>query len=268
MSAPDPTSPVENSLNEPSVLGRLGVLLGVFGLSRPYLTVTDVAELLKVSDATAYRYLGELCQIGLLAKHVNGYSLGPKIIELEYIIRQFDPVLGKEEETFRTLARSSGCHVLFCNYYGDTIVNVHHEKTEQPLPLTFTKGRSMPLFRGSQARILLAYMERRRLKKLFDSHCEDDDVRRIGLDWKAFNSEMRKVRSEGYYISREELDQTVTGIAVPVFEEQRILGSLVLAFSSAIPPVLPENVLIAMARVTADAMTKRIASQQKMPFRD
>lgn len=251
------------SLSEPSVLGRLGLLLGAFSLTRPYMTVTDAADLLKVSDATTYRYLSELCQIGLLAKHVLGYSLGPKIIELEYIIRQFDPVLGKEEETFQTLARSSGCHVLFCNYYGDTIVNVHHEKTEQPLALTFTKGRSMPLFRGSQARILLAYMERRRLKKLFDSHCEEDDVRRIALDWKAFNSEMRKVRNAGYYISRAELDQKVTGIAVPVFEEQRILGSLVLAFSSDAPPVLPENVLIAMARATADTITKRIASQQK-----
>lgn len=258
---PNATRP--KGLNDPSVLARLGVLLGIFGLNRPYLTVSDVAGLLKASDATAYRYLGELCQIGLLARHAHRYSLGPKVIELEYIMRQFDPVLGKEEETFRTLARSSSCHVLFCNYYGDTIVNVHHEKAEEPLNLTFTKGRSMPLFRGSQARILLANMERRRLKRLFETHIGDEDLLRIGRDWKAFSAEMRKVRNDGYYISRGELDPTTTGIAVPVFEEERILGSLVLAFSSLRPPVLPETVLIAMARATADAMTERIGQQFK-----
>jgi DNA-binding IclR family transcriptional regulator len=252
---------LEKNMSDPSVLGRLGALLEAYAMDRPRLTVADAGDLLKVSEATAYRYLGDLCQIGLLARHAQGYALGPKIIELEYILRQFDPVLGKEEETFRTLARSTNCHVLFCNFYGDTIINVHHEKADEPISLTFIKGRPMPLFRGSQAHILLAYMDRRRLKRLFEKHFEDEDLQRIGADWDSFNTAMRRIRKDGYYISRGELDPTTTGIAVPVLEDARIIGSLVLAFPSDKPAMLPESVLIAMVRATAEAMTERINRQ-------
>ena len=43
-----------------SVLGRMALVLNAFSVARPALTVEDVAHLLGASEATAYRYLGEL----------------------------------------------------------------------------------------------------------------------------------------------------------------------------------------------------------------
>jgi DNA-binding IclR family transcriptional regulator len=148
-----------------SVLSRMSALLNSFSISKPALTVAEAAGLIGASEATAYRYLGELCHAGLLAKRTGSYVLGPKIIELEYITQTCDPIMRAGEKVMRDLADTLGCHVLLCNIYHETIVNVFHAVGRDPLPLTFTKGRPMPLFRGSQARAILAFLERRRLRR-------------------------------------------------------------------------------------------------------
>jgi len=234
-----------------SVLSRMATLLNAFSIARPALTVEEAAGLIGASEATAYRYLGELCQAGLLARRTGAYVLGPKIIELEYITQTCDPIMRAGEKLMRDLADTVGCNVLLCNIYNETIVNVFHAVGREPLSLTFTKGRPMPLFRGSQARAILAFLERRRLRRIFDRHRDDPELQRIAADWTAFKALMRETRRRGYYISRGELDADVAGIAAPVFDpDGTVLGSLVLAYPSPHPPPISDEVL---ARIVVEA---------------
>src|SRR5919202_6771886 len=114
------------TVSEPSVLKRTAGILNLFSEERPAITVDEVGEAIGVSPATAYRYVGELCGIGLLSRVSGRYVLGPKIIELEYLIRSYDPVIKAGEEIMTGLANMTGCHVLLCNIYNETIVNVFH----------------------------------------------------------------------------------------------------------------------------------------------
>jgi hypothetical protein len=147
--------------------------------SRRALTVEEVAQIIGASEATAYRYLGELCESGLLSRRTGLYVLGPKVIELEFIIRSCDPIMHASEDVLRRLAETTGCNVLLCNIYNETIVNVFHAFGREPLDLIFTKGRPMPLFRGSQARAILSVLDRRQLKRIFERHEGDPDLKRI-----------------------------------------------------------------------------------------
>lgn len=243
-----------------SILERVAAILSAFSAEKPVLHIEEAGMLLGASDATVYRYLGDLCKIGLLAKRQGGYVLGPKVFELEFILARTDPVLSREVETFNNLARVTGCHVLFCNIYGNHLVNVFHAPSETPLNITFTKGLPMPLFRGSQARVALAQMERRRLRQLYDAHGDDADARRLGTDWKTFFEKMKTIREAGYAISRDELDQGVTGIAAPVFECGTFLGSLVFAYSSESPPPMEEHELIEVLVSEAENITNRLSA--------
>jgi DNA-binding IclR family transcriptional regulator len=223
---------VSKTANEASVLKRMGSILNLFSDGRPAITVDEVGEAIGVSPATAYRYVGELCGIGLLSRVSGRYVLGPKIIELEYLIRSYDPVIKAGEEIMTGLADMTGCHVLLCNIYDETIVNVFHVEGKSSLQITFTKGKQMPLFRGSQARVILASLDRRKLRRLYDKYLGDPDLVKIGEDWPSFSAALQRVRRQGYYISRGELDPDTTGIAAPVFNENNeVLGSLVLNFS-------------------------------------
>lgn len=238
---------------EASVLGRMSLVLNAFSVSRPALTVEEVAQLIGASEPTAYRYLGELCESGLLSRRTGLYVLGPKVIELEFIIRSCDPIMHASEDVLRRLAETTGCNVLLCNVYNETIVNVFHAAGREPLDLIFTRGRPMPLFRGSQARAILSVLDRRQLKRIFERHEGDPDLKRVAANWDDFKALLQETRRRGYYISRNELDPDVTGIAAPVFDRDRtVLGSLVLAYSSSRPPPISEK---ALAQIVVDTAT-------------
>ena len=119
-------APVPKTMSEPSVLKRMAGILGLFSEDRSAITVDEVGQAIGVSPATAYRYVGELCDIGLLSRVSGQYVPGPKIIELEYLIRSFDPIIKAGEELMTALADMTGCHVLLSNIYGERIVNVFH----------------------------------------------------------------------------------------------------------------------------------------------
>lgn len=235
----------------------------MFGEAKPLLTIEEIAATLAVSPASAYRYVSELTHAGMLTRSAGCYRIGPKIIELEYLVRRYDPVIQVGLELMNALSDSTGCSVLLCNVYDQTIVNVVHVVGRNPVELTYTRGMPMPLFRGSQAHVILAHMDRRKLKRLFEASLNDPalapDVQEIGTDWQAFTKALRQIRSRGYYISRGELNTGVDGIAAPVFgESQEILGSLVLGINTASPPTINEAMLIQLVTQNATEISSRI----------
>jgi DNA-binding IclR family transcriptional regulator len=257
---------VAKTANESSVLKRMASILNLFSEGRTSITIDEVGEAIGVSPATAYRYVGELGGIGLLSRVSGRYVLGPKIIELEYLIRSYDPVIKSGEEIMTGMADMTGCHVLLCNIYNETIVNVFHAEGKDSLKVTFTKGKQMPLFRGSQARVILASLERRKLRRLYDKHLENPDLMMLGRDWPSFRTELQRVRRQGYYISRDELDPDTTGIAAPVFNENNeVLGSLVLVFASSRTPWLSETALVQIVVENAREISRRVASLAECP---
>ena len=69
-------------------------ILDLFMEGRISVHVDDVVKMLASSKATAYRYLGFLCDAGLLSPTSGGtYVLGPRIIELDRLMRISDPLL-------------------------------------------------------------------------------------------------------------------------------------------------------------------------------
>ena len=230
-------NPEKASVAGPSVIGRVVAILGLFSERRLAIGAADIAHALAISTASAYRYANDLLAAGLLAKSAGRFRLGPKIIELEYLIRSFDPVLRAAAPTMDALVAATGHDVLLCNLYGDAIVNVLHVPGPRPAPLTYTRGLPMPMFRGSQARVILAFSEYRRLKRLYERSIDDpslaDDVRAIGADWPSFSASLRAVRADGHYVSRGELDPGVVGIAAPVLDRDGgVIGSLVMGIAA------------------------------------
>ena len=246
-----------------SVIGRVVAILGLFDRDRLAIAAADIASALAISPASAYRYANDLLDAGLLAKSAGRFRLGPKIIELEYVIRTFDPILQAGDAVMRDLRDATGLDVLMCNLYGDTIVNVLHLVGRRPVALTYTTGLPMPLFRGAQARVILAFTDYRRLRRLYERSLENPDLRRdargIGRDWPAFSAALREIRTQGWCLARGELDRGLTGISAPVLgAEGRVLGALVLVRAG---PPMPrrERALIEHVRASASELSARIA---------
>lgn len=254
----------------PSVIQRVMSVLDLFKRNRPLISVEEISDALGMSSASAYRYAGELTHAGLLARSSGRFRLGPKIIELEYLIRSYDPIISAAQDLMEGLAELTGCDVLLCNFYEDTIVNVSHTRGRTPVHITYTKGLPMPLFRGSQAHVVLAHLDRRKLRRLYDAGlaCPDvaPDLYAIGQTWSDFLAALKLIREKGYYVSHGELDAKITGFAAPVFgEANEIVSSIVVAASTDAQMRMSEESLIQLVVHTARELSLRLQTDRREP---
>jgi DNA-binding IclR family transcriptional regulator len=206
-----------------SSLARMLSILDHFGPDSPVLTAEEIIGKLKYSRPTGYRYVRELVAAGLLVRSAGGYSLGPRIIELDWLIRRHDPVLMGSRDTVRTLVTGTGCSVTQMGIYGDRIVTIHHERGPEALEINFDRGRPMPLFRGAPSKAILAFLPRARLERL---HAKHD-----GRGFAKLYDELQAIRKTGYAISLGELDADKVGIAAPVFRDRTVVGSVCLVLT-------------------------------------
>ncbi len=86
----------------------------------------DAAEL--QPRRTAYRYIRELAAAGFLKRIGGAYSLGPRIVELDYFIRENDPNLNIIQQVLRALSERLECDTLWTSFLGDHVVVNHHER--------------------------------------------------------------------------------------------------------------------------------------------
>ena len=215
-----------------SSLSRMLSILDLFGAESHVLGADEIIARRKYSRPTGYRYVRELIAAGLLVRASGGYTLGPRIIELDWLIRRHDPVLAKSREAVRELVASTGCSVTQMGIYGDRIVTIHHERGPEALEISFDRGRPMPLFRGSPSRAVVAFLSRARMQRLFERYRTDLTPEQRKQGFGRFYEKMLAVRRAGYAISHGELDIGLIGIAAPVFRRDRgVAGSVCLVLS-------------------------------------
>lgn len=210
-------------------LRRMLNVLDLFKPEQPVIDVEIICTQLDYTPASAYRYVRELLDVGLLVRLPRGYALGPRVIELDRHMTDYDPLLTASRGLVDELAGQTGLEVLVSELYGATVINVLQRSGADPLAVSHGRGRPMDLFRSATARVILAYLLPRQLRRIYDSDPHQQELQRIGVDWKAFSKAMLAVRKNGYCISVGELDADKTGIAAPIFDEKRrILGSITL----------------------------------------
>jgi len=225
--------PAEGRGNGSSSLARMLGVVDLFSENASVWTVDSIAAELGYTRATAYRYVGELCDAGLLTRVGRGaYALGPRIIELDRQIRRCDPLLTVGEDVMHGLLRPNrGQVVLLCSLFRDKVLCIHQAGHDRELALSYARGRPMPLFRGATSKAILAYLPERRLTKLFLDH--QPEIRRAGLGAtrQEFFASLKPIRREGYSITHADVDPGVVGVGVPVFGVERsVIGSLSVVF--------------------------------------
>ena len=209
-------------------------LLDLFTPEQPLVSADQIAAALGVSTATAYRYAADLCASGLLARFSGSFTLGPRIIELDYTIREHDPLLLAGLPMLRQLRDRTGCDVLLTEMFGDRIIAVHHERGTDPTTVSFSRGRPMPLFRGAGSKIILANLPPAPLQRIFMRHSAAAAEAGLGEDWPSFRAGMAAMRQRGFAVSEGELDPQNVGVGVTLAHPTILLpGSIVAVMSRA-----------------------------------
>jgi DNA-binding IclR family transcriptional regulator len=217
---------------------RLLGALALFTIERPQWTVEAAAEALGVSAKTAYRYFRQLTGTGLISPVAGaGYTLGPAIVQMERQIQATDPMLIAARTVMVDLIQhaAEGSTVILCRLFHDRVMCMHQVMGRGPQePVSYERGRLMPLYRGATAKIILAHLPTRTLKSLFAHDAAEIAAAGLGNNFDAFRNALATLRRAGVCVTHGEVDPGRTGIGAPIFDrEGAVLGSLSLALPSA-----------------------------------
>jgi len=213
---------------------RMLEILNLFGDFKVEIRPEDVENALQCSRATAYRYLKSLSYAGMLVSTGGGaFVLGPKIIELDRLIRRNDPVLTTTRPYLERLSIELNVGVMLCSYYGDQVLLADAVWADSDGQPDYERGRPMSMFSGAMAKVILANVTPYQLRKLMLNHAAQIQAAGLGSDWKSFSSSMQKIRRERTCVTQSEVVKGLVGVAAPIFDsDERVIGSITLAIKS------------------------------------
>jgi DNA-binding IclR family transcriptional regulator len=212
-----------------STTDRVLGIIDLFTEQAPQWTAEAIGERLGATRSTVYRYLKALVASGFLAQTAGGYTLGPRIIELDQQIRLADPLLRIAPSIMAAQRDQVAGTQLLCRYYGVRVLSIHEDRSDDRIRTSFDRGRSFSLFRGSAARAILPWLSQAHLQRLFLQHADAIAAAGYGETWPAFREALKAIRRQGYAVVSD-VDPEVIGISAPIFAAPEVVtAALVLA---------------------------------------
>ncbi len=217
-----------------SSLGRALSVLDMFSLATPLVAVEEIIAQLGCSRSTAYRYLKELSDVGLLSPASNGsYGLGARIIELERLVALTDPLYRAGQEVLHGQPCDNSA-LLLHSLYGDKVLCIFKEGPDalehdgKRVIIRRARGLPFPLFQGAASLALLPYLSAHRIREIYLRSPAEIASAGLGDSWGQFRRAMATIRRAGYATSHGRITPYLSGVAVPILppDGSRVVGSL------------------------------------------
>jgi DNA-binding IclR family transcriptional regulator len=201
---------------------RILGILDLFNESRLEWTAEEMMSELGYTRPTLYRYIKTLKDAGFLSQNgPHGLTLGPRVVELDYLMRKSDALLLEGGAVLKELAARHPSTALLVRWYGNKLLCVASEVSTPHPKSSYPRGRPMPLARGAISRAILAHLPRRQMLAKINENFSD--LRELGLGDTVdeIAETLRHMRKGGALVARGEVTDGVVGIAAPVFDASR-----------------------------------------------
>lgn len=200
-------------------LERVLAVLEVFSEQRLEWTPEELMKELGYSRPTLYRYIKTLREAGLLMPTRNaGFTLGPKVVEMDYLMRKSDALVASGLPYLKELTAEHACTALLVRWYGNKILCVASESSAKNPMSSYPRGRPMPLGRGAIARSIIAFLPRQRLMPLIERNLSDLRSVGLGATSEEVYKSLKKVRKAGFSVAYGEVTPGAVGVAAPIFD--------------------------------------------------
>jgi IclR family pca regulon transcriptional regulator len=223
------------------------------------LTLSEVAASTGVTRATARRFLLTLARLGYVRSDGRLFSLTPRVLELGYAFLSSLSLPQVAERHLEALVaevnESSSVSVLD----GDDVVYVARVPVSRIMTVAISVGTRFPAYVTSMGRVLLAGMSDVDL----DAYLSKVEVKRLTPrtvgSVTTLRSELAKVRTRGFALVDQELEEGLRSVAAPIRDRAgRVIGAVNISTHASrtslesmrrtmVPPLLA-----AAARISAD----------------
>ncbi len=213
--------------------------------------------------STLYRHLKILLESGLVTSMPNyGFSLGPRVTELDYRLRLRDPLVRIAKPMMVELAGSERGVALLCRRYQEKILCIHQERGAAEFQSNYERGLARPLFRGAASRIILAHLRGPQISRLHERFAGAFAEAGLGKTAAEARTALRQIRQRGWDITQGQVTAGVTGIAVPLLDvNQEVLASLSLTLGTPDVPAAARERLVARLSLYAAEIGRQLAAE-------
>jgi IclR family pca regulon transcriptional regulator len=193
-------------------------VIRAFGPETPQLTLSEVARATGLTRAAARRFLLTLAELGYVRADGRVFSLRPRILELgfAYLSGLSLPETAQPhmEELVAKVHESCSVSVLD----GEDVVYVARVPTRRIMSVTIAVGTHFPAYATSMGRVLLAGLPPAALERYLSTVELEPLTRRTLTSRDQLAALLQTVRSQGYAMVDQELEDGLRSIAMPIHD--------------------------------------------------
>lgn len=192
------------------------VVINSFSTEYPTQTLSEVASRTGLTRATSRRILLTLSELGYVHQNGRAFSLTPKVLDLGYSFlssfRVVDLAQAPMERLVDEMHESSSMSVLDRS----EIVYVARVPTTRIMTIALALGSRLPAYPTSMGRVLLAGLDEDELETYIAATQFEKLTPHTVTDPDEFRSIISRIRSDGYALVDQELEEGVRSIAAPI----------------------------------------------------
>ncbi len=196
--------------------------------------ISELSVRLAMPKATVYRFLQTMKTLGYVRQEADSerYGLAMKTFELGAKALQYPDLVELAKHHMQMLADVTGETVHLGTLIDSEIIYVHKVDSRHMLGMYSRVGRRAPLHCTAIGKVLMAWEHPERRQRIL----ADAELRRFRdktiTDLGEFELELQRVKAQGFGEDREEFDDHIRCLGVPIFDR---LGHPVAGMSISFP---------------------------------
>lgn len=196
--------------------------------------ISELSVRLAMPKATVYRFLQTMMTLGYVRQEADSerYGLGMKMYELGAKALQHPELVDIAKHHMQILADITGETVHMGTLIDSEIIYVHKVDSKHMLGMYSRIGRRAPIHCTAIGKVLMAWEHPARRDRVLDGAEFKRFRDKTITERSAFLAELEQVKRQGFGEDREEFDDHIRCIGVPIFDR---LGQPVAGLSVSFP---------------------------------
>jgi DNA-binding IclR family transcriptional regulator len=189
------------------------------------LSLDDIMVRLRISKSATYRLLRSLESAGLIARDrsAGGYGIGARFLSLSVIAANRIDVRGAARPAMERIVSHFGETASLHVRNGDRRVCVEVVEGLHAVRRVVPVGETLPLYAGETGRALMSGISESELANILQAAAA------AGLDPRRIQSDLPRIREQGYYIGIGLRTAGVGSISAPIYGALGVAGALTVS---------------------------------------
>jgi IclR family pca regulon transcriptional regulator len=224
-----------NQYTVETLLRGLDILI-LFTRETPSLTLTEITHRTGLNKATVFRFVATLEQAGYLVRdpETKRYTPGLKVLQLGFAAISSLELRQVARPFLEELSQRVGETVSLSILDGTEIIYVDRVRNRQIVGVVLGLGSRLPAHCTSMGKAMLANLEHVELEDRLGQAALRPCTPKSLVDSGTLNSELEKIRQQGYAINDEELEIGLRAVAAPIWDSSnKVCGAINVTGSAA-----------------------------------